>query len=277
MKDYLKPYCSPGAAPAVTWMDETPLWSAPFGMKLLETIRMRRGLTVLDVGFGFGFPLIEMAMRLGNDSRVAGIDPWDLGLKKAREKVSLLGLPNVALIRGVAESIPFPDKIFDLITSNNGINNVADIPQCFRECHRVSKRGAQFVFTMNTEATMMEFYAALEQVFRENNMPDAVAAMRKHIYDKRKPAEEIRQWLAQSGFNIHTMVVDSFLFKYADAAAMLNHCFIRDGFLPAWVKLMPAERLETVFDMVEQKLNAAAEKQGELRLTIPFLTFDCEA
>ena len=277
MKDYLKPYCLPGVAPSVTWMDETPLWSAPFGLKLLETIRMKRGIAVLDIGFGFGFPLIEIAMRLGSDSRIVGIDPWELGIIKAREKLEVLGLKNVELIQAAAESIPIPDGTFDLVTSNNGINNVTDIPQSFRECRRVAKRGAQFVFTMNTEATMIEFYGTLERVLQENRMPASVEAMRKHIYEKRKPAGEIRKWLEHAGFRIRTVKEDSFVFKYADGTAMLNHCFIRDGFLPSWVKLMPADRLEPVFEDVERRLNELAAQHGELVLTVPFLTFDCVA
>ena len=276
MKDYLKPYSQPGVTDEVLWIDEMPLWSAPFGLKLLEIVRMKRGISALDIGFGFGFPLIEIAARLGSDSRVVGIDPWDLGIKKTQEKLDLLGLKNVELIRGVAESIPLPDGTMDLITSNNGINNVTDIPKSLRECFRVARPGAQFVFTMNADTTMMEFYSALEQVLNENHMQAEVSAMKNHIYEKRKPATEIREWLIQTGFAVHRMLVDSFVFRYADGAAMLNHYFIRSGFLPAWVKLVPHDRLELVFDGVERRLNAAAKKQGELLMTVPFLTFDCE-
>ena len=44
--------------------DELPLWSAPFGLKLLDFIRYKKGITALDIGFGSGFPLIEIARRL---------------------------------------------------------------------------------------------------------------------------------------------------------------------------------------------------------------------
>lgn len=40
--------------------DETPLWSAPFGLRLLDRVRMADGLSVLDVGCGAGFPLLEL-------------------------------------------------------------------------------------------------------------------------------------------------------------------------------------------------------------------------
>ena len=55
--------------------DEFPFWSAPFGTKLLDMINYRRGITALDIGFGTGFPLVELAMRLGPTCTVRGIDP----------------------------------------------------------------------------------------------------------------------------------------------------------------------------------------------------------
>ena len=45
--------------------DELPLWSAPFGLLLLEQVVMRPGLTILDVGAGTGFLTIELAQRFG--------------------------------------------------------------------------------------------------------------------------------------------------------------------------------------------------------------------
>jgi len=63
----------------VAAIDELPLWSAPFGEVLLETIHLRPGLRVLDIGSGLGFPALEMAQRLGSGSEVFALDPWRAG------------------------------------------------------------------------------------------------------------------------------------------------------------------------------------------------------
>ena len=63
----------------VSALDELSLWSAPFGLKLLDSVLYKKNMNVLDIGFGTGFPLTELAMRLGKTSRIYGVDPWNEG------------------------------------------------------------------------------------------------------------------------------------------------------------------------------------------------------
>lgn len=57
--------------------DELPLWSAPFGLLLLKHLELKPNLTVIDLGSGSGFPLIELAERLGKSCKLFGLDPLD--------------------------------------------------------------------------------------------------------------------------------------------------------------------------------------------------------
>ena len=54
----------------VVVFDEVPLWSAMFGALLLERIELQPHMTVLDLGCGAGFPLLELAGRLGRSCTV---------------------------------------------------------------------------------------------------------------------------------------------------------------------------------------------------------------
>ena len=172
----------------VSIIDELPLWSAPFGLKLLDAIKLRPNITALDIGFGLGFPLLEVAQRLGNSSKVYGIDPWKAAIERTQTKINILGLTNVELIEGVAENIPLPDNSIDLIVSNNGINNVQDLEKVMNECRRVAKKSAQFVATVNLDGTMIEFYNELEKVLTEEGLSENVTKLKKHIYHKRGTA-----------------------------------------------------------------------------------------
>lgn len=130
----------------VSSIDDLPLWSAPFGLKLLDVVDMRPGQRVLDVGCGTGFPLVDLSQRLGPTCTVVGIDPWTEGLDRVRFKLRTWGIDNVELVDGVAESMPFDDASFDLVVANNGTNNVDDEPRAFGEIARVDPDDAGDTF-----------------------------------------------------------------------------------------------------------------------------------
>ncbi|NIO86191.1 MAG: methyltransferase domain-containing protein [Candidatus Aminicenantes bacterium] len=139
--DYIN-YSSDWSDPeTVSLHDELPLWSAPFGMMLLDRVKLNSNMTVLDIGFGTGFPLIDLAGRLGNSSTVYGIDPWSAAIEVVRRKIKIFGIKNIKLVEGDASAMDFKDNMFDLIVSNLGINNFENVEAVFRECFRVAKPG----------------------------------------------------------------------------------------------------------------------------------------
>lgn len=255
----------------VSVLDELPLWSAPFGLKLLSMVRLRRGIAALDIGCGTGFPLLELAGRLGSTCRVTGLDPWEAAITRIRMKIRPTGIANVAVVPGIAENMPFADACFDLIVSNNGVNNVTDPEAVMGECARVARPGAQLVITMNLPDTMKEFYETLADVLRSSGLEHALPALQAHIHAKRKPAEWTAGLVQRAGFRIERTEEETFSMRYADGTAMLNHFFIRLAFLEPWKAVVPAESAHGVFLALERELNRGADAAGELRLTVPFL------
>lgn len=251
--------------------DESPIWSSPFGLKLLDYINYKKNITALDIGFGTGYPLTEIALRLGESSVVYGIDPWKEAIARVNRKIKYYGLTNVRIIEGYAESIPLEDNSTDLITSNNGINNVDDIDKVISECSRIIKPGGQFIQTMNTDLSMFEFYSQLETVLNELKLFDSVDLMKKHISKKRPPVSTITSILKKYGFEISDLEHDQFNYRFADGIALLNHYFIRLAFMDSWIKLIPQDRTEQVFDIIESRLNDQAKITGGLKLSIPFV------
>lgn len=118
MKPYLKKEFDWNNYYTVNQYDELPLWSAPFGMLLLENIPIKNYTTYLDIGTGTGFPLIDIKQRLNNNCKAYGIDPWKTALQRAQEKIDSLKLEYIELIEGSAETINFKNNFFDFITSN---------------------------------------------------------------------------------------------------------------------------------------------------------------
>ena len=275
MKDYLKHTFSADDPDLVSVIDELPLWSAPFGLKLLDTIKLKPNINALDIGCGFGFPLIEVAQRLGASSKIYGIDPWKAAIDRINLKIKTYDIKNVEVIEGVAEELPFENNFFDLIFSNNGINNVEDIKLSLAECCRVSKPDAQLTITMNLEDSMIEFYDVFESTLIKNGLKDEVKKMKEQIYSKRKPLTEIKALLTNSGFEIKSINEDNFVLRFLDGPTMFNHYLIKYWFLDGWKNILQPKHLENIFEQLEQKLNAIAKEKGEISLTIPYVTIDC--
>jgi arsenite methyltransferase len=260
----------------VRFFDELPLWSAPFGLRLFEQIHLKKNITALDIGFGAGFPLTELAMRLGKSCTVYGIDPWEAAIVRTEEKLLHYGIANVRIIRGVAEEIPLKDGSVDLIVSNNGINNVSDLNRVLSECSRIMRVNGQFVLSVNLDTTMIEFYSVMEQVLTEMAMKEELHKIKEHIYSKRRPLPELTTLLQQHGFAVTGIVEDRFDYQFTDGTTLLQHFFIRLAFLPSWKSIVPAGSQDEVFGRIEAKLNRQAGLTGQCKLSVPFVVINCE-
>jgi len=276
MTDYLNSNFDLNSDTLIELLDEVPLWSAPFGLKLLEHITYKKNIIALDIGFGAGFPLTEIALRLGHSCKIYGIDPWDAAAKRAKKKLDFYNIDNVEIISGVAEDIPLNNNSVDLITSNNGINNVSDLGKTLNECSRIMKQGGQFIQTINLNNSMIEFYSIMEKVLKEFEMDHELTQMKKQIYEKRKPLEEFTNLIENNGFSIKYTQHEQFNYTFVDGTTMLNHYFIRLAFLDGWKSIVPVNRQPEVFKQIEKRINQNACEQGHFKLSVPFVLIDCK-
>ena len=129
--------------------DEATLWSAPFGRLLLENIPMTPKAKIVDIGFGTGFPLIELSQRFGDKSKIYGIEIWKEGINRAKEKIKTLEIRNIEIIEESATNISIGDSQIDLVTSNLGVNNFEEKEKVYFEIKRILKRGGRLSITTN--------------------------------------------------------------------------------------------------------------------------------
>jgi ubiquinone/menaquinone biosynthesis C-methylase UbiE len=250
--------------------DELSLWSSRFGALLLDYVPLRRGMRVLDLGCGTGFPLYELANRLGGASRLWGADVWLEALARARSKQTVYELPNVAVAAGDGARLPFASESFDLIVSNLGVNNFDDAPRVFEECARVAKHGGVLALATNVEGHMAEFYAVFRHVLEEIGKPEyleRLSANERH----RGSRDELLARIQDAGFTPSQAVGSSFVMRYVDGSALLRHYLTRMGFLGGWKAVVDEADRRAVFEALEQHLNHHAEHHGELQMTVPAL------
>jgi len=99
----------------------------------------------LDLCTGTGDLAVLLARRIGQSGRVIGLDLNERMLAFGRRKIGKLGIPNVTLIAGNAESLQFCDQTFRVVTVAFGLRNVAHLPIALHEVFRVLKPGGRAV------------------------------------------------------------------------------------------------------------------------------------
>jgi len=221
----------------INTFDELPLWSASFGLLLLKHLELKPNLTVIDIGSGAGFPLMELAERLGKSCKLYGIDPWINANKRARQKIKSYQISNVELIESSAEKIPFEENSIDLIVSNLGINNFAQPQIVFKECNRVLKPNGKLALTTNLNGHWKEFYSifysTLKQLGKENFIP-----VLKKDEERRGKVESVSKLFTENGFKVCRFHEESFEMKFLDGSAFLNNHSVKMGWLTTWKKLI---------------------------------------
>jgi arsenite methyltransferase len=267
MLDYLT-YTFEDTPEFIDTFDELPFWSAPFGRMLLDRIDLRGLRAVLDVGCGAGFPILELAERLGAGCTVYGVDPWRNALDRLERKIAAYGITNVKVIEGKGENVPLAAGSIDLIVSNLGINNVDDPRLLYTECHRLLRNGGRLAVTTNLSGHWHEFYEVFRASLASLGRNDLVAAVEEHERHRGTVAS-IRASMEEMGFSVERTHEETFPMRFLDGSAFLRHHFIRLGFLGTWKGIIPEGVHEEVFARIEEDLNRYASERGELRLTVP--------
>ena len=246
------------------------------GLFLLEHLPLPKSATVLDLGCGTGFPLLELAQRLGRPAIVHGLDPWGQALARARFKAGVIGVTNITLTRGDGAAMPYPGSRFDLVVSNLGINNFTDPDAVLADCRRVLKPGGRLALTTNIEGHMADLYTLFAEVRRRTQRGEAQAALRRHIAH-RGTITSIGARLSAPGSEWPRAVERTFPMRFADGTALFHHYFIRLGFLEGWRNILTPETEHEVFADLERRLNNRAAERGELNLTVPLAYLEAES
>ena len=108
--------------------------------KGIDMLRPRPGERVLEIGFGTGESVVEIARRVGDTGSVFGIDISSGMLHAARDRVKKSGLvPRVKLARRDASSLPYCDRFFDAVFMSFTLElfDTPEIPVVLNECRRV--------------------------------------------------------------------------------------------------------------------------------------------
>jgi len=121
----------------------------------LKRLNITKGETVLEIGFGTGHCLKQMAEVVGEEGRVYGIDISSGMLVASRRRLEKAGLRNrVELTCDDAMKMPYTDNTFDAVFSSFALElfDSPEIPQVLAEIRRVLRpNGRVGVISMSKE------------------------------------------------------------------------------------------------------------------------------
>jgi SAM-dependent methyltransferase len=104
---------------------------------------LQAGERVIDVGCGTGLDTLIAAQQVGPSGTVVAVDMTAEMRQKTQEGVREMGLSNVEVRDGFAETLPVEDGFADVVISNGVVNLCPDKRAVFREMLRVLRPGGR--------------------------------------------------------------------------------------------------------------------------------------
>jgi arsenite methyltransferase len=255
--------------------DDLPLWSSQPGQLLLDAVELRPEMKVLDLGCGTGFPLVELAERIGPRGEVHGVDVWAPALERARKKIARRGAANAFVHETDAATLPFRDGTFDAVVSNLGVNNFDDPPGVLAEARRCCRPDAQLVIASNVIGTMAEVYAALREALDEIGVADAAARVER-LVNARTSVAKLSALVEGAMFAPREVRESTYARRFACGDALLAHWFLRLGFTDGWASAAEPSQRGPLFAALARCLDARAHG-GPVVLTVPIVCLSARA
>ncbi len=157
----------------------------------LELLDVQEGEIVLEIGFGTGCSLVEIAKRVGATGKACGIDVTPEMVELAEKRLEKEELAErVELHEGDAREMPYKNKRFDAVYMAAALElfDTPDIPRVLGEIKRVLKSAGRLgVISMPKEGhensiilriyewihRMFPRYASCRPIYVEDSVKDA--------------------------------------------------------------------------------------------------------
>jgi len=147
------------------YAETTMIMFEQYAEEAIAASQLKPGATVLDVACGPGTLALMVAREAG---RVHGIDFSETMLAVFKKKIEQAGHGNIALHCGDAQTLPYPDAMFDAAFSLFGLMFFPDRKKGFAEIHRTLKPGGSIAVTswapVDQSPAMQTMFGALRVI-----------------------------------------------------------------------------------------------------------------
>ncbi len=163
-----QPPSGPTSNPAQTYEDYfVPYQFRPWTEELLERANPQPGERVLDVACSTGIVARMVAQRTNGQVQLAGLDVSPAMLEVARSAAIREGV-EITWHEGSASALPFPDRSFDLVVVQQGLQFFPDKAAAAGEMYRVLDIGGRAVTSTWTELANNPFFEVFAGVIQKH-------------------------------------------------------------------------------------------------------------
>ena len=167
----------------------------PWAGELLDRVDLRPGIRMLDVACGTGIVARMAAQRLDGSGEFSGIDMNPAMIEVAARAASGESI-EIEWQVGKADTLPFPDRSFHLVTIQQGLQFFPDKPAALRECFRVLVPDGMLAIavwsSLEKQGLQKNYAEAIERVTGSASMHAPYGAI---------PEATLRNLLAEAGFS----------------------------------------------------------------------------
>jgi len=165
-----------GSAAEVYERELVPAIFGPWAPRVAAVAAPVAGERVLDAACGTGVVARLAAEQVGPDGRVVGLD-LNPGMLAVASGLPVTGAP-VGWVRASAVRMPFPDRSFEVVCCQLGLQYVPDRPAALAEMARVLAPGGRLAAMVWRSIDHSPGFAALAEALDRHIGPEAGATMR---------------------------------------------------------------------------------------------------